>query len=254
MGYLFLIPLLILNINAEHLIQGAIGGLEGEYTQRLLSLLVNHMETKPKENAPPFDAVELSCLKHPEKKNYVGAIQKMRIRAPLTKVDSLLKDIDRYQPIFSGFKEIKVQSKDQNRWITFWEQIVPVFFLPNIKYEMVYLLSDPNPKQRVFRYQLKEATGDLHSSDGFILLEAESNEVTRFIEYDIFSGSFGILSFISPSRIWEEALKGFYLSDAAIRIKAEKNLPDEKIRELANQEWETVNLERLLEQCQVLHP
>ena len=57
-----------------------------------------------------------------------------------------------------------------NLWVTAWEQRVPVFFVPNVKYEMYYLVHQSSADHRSYRYQLKDSK-DLIKSDGVILID-----------------------------------------------------------------------------------
>ena len=52
----------------------------------------------------------------------------MNVDAPVSRVDEVVANIDEYQKLFPGFKDIHITKKEGNRWLTAWEQIIPVFF------------------------------------------------------------------------------------------------------------------------------
>src|SRR5262249_17999024 len=78
---------------------------------------------------------------------------------------------------------------------------------------------DTRKDRIVYRYQLKESNRLWHS-DGAIVLEAVGNR-TRYTEWDFFDADYGIAKTLAPTRIWREAIEGMYLSDIAIKLKAE---------------------------------
>lgn len=192
------------------------------------------------------ERVRLRCLETPGETNAIGVEQVLRIDAPLSRVTEVLDAFNSYAELFHGFKNVKELSRDGNRVLTHWEQIVPVFFLPNLKYEMTYLIDRSRTGYAFYRYQLKSGKS-LKYSDGLIILQADGAESTRYIEFDFFDGDWGLLKTFAPSKIWHEALEGLFLSDVAIRIKAEH--PDYdygRIRKLAEDELKRSPMDEVL--------
>lgn len=148
----------------------------------------------------------------------------MWVNAPLEIVQSILDDVDHYKEIFPNFDDIHVVSRDRNRLETYWEQHIPLFFVPNTKYQMSYVVDHSVPDRVVYRYQLAKADA-IKVDDGLIVIDKDptpgSSVRTRYTEYDLFDADWGVLETIAPGKIWKESVEGFYLSDIAIKLKAE---------------------------------
>jgi hypothetical protein len=144
----------------------------------------------------------------------------MIVKAPLEEVVKVIEDIDQYVDLFPGFAKVKLESRSPEQFVTFWEQRVPVFFIPNVKYEMVYFPVRPDDKTRVYRYQLKDK-GQIKESDGFIAMEKINDQTTRYFELDFFNANWGALETFAPGRIWKDSVDGLYISDRATQLKAE---------------------------------
>jgi hypothetical protein len=169
-------------------------------------------------------SIELECLVNEKNYTYIGVAQRQWIAAPLTEVQKRVDDIDHYQAIFPGYKNIHVVSretlKETAHWVTFWEQIVPIFFIPNVKYEMHYWISTVKPAMRVYLYGLKSSS-TLTKSDGVIVLEAVDPTHTLYTEYDFFDANWGLASSFGGDKVWRESIEGVALSDLAFKVGAE---------------------------------
>jgi hypothetical protein len=108
-------------------------------------------------------------------------------------------------------------SQNGHRYVTVWEQRVPVFFLPNMSYELANLVDKTTSDLRVYRYKLRRG-GSMLASDGMVILEVLDSESTRFTEYDFFNAQWGPLP---ASAVWRESLRGAFVSDMAIKLRAE---------------------------------
>jgi hypothetical protein len=163
--------------------------------------------------------VELTCLATSGQQHYVGMLQRMTIHAPLSVVENLLDDVSHYKDLFPGIEDVRVLpgSRLGNRYVTAWEQRVPVVFVPNLSYELDYLVDRVVPGRSVYRYKLRQGK-DLIASDGLIVLEATGPQLTRFTEYDFFHARTGPLP---APLVWRESVRGAFLSDMAIKLKAE---------------------------------
>ena len=58
-------------------------------------------------------------------------------------------------------------------------------------------------------------------SDGIIGIDARPDGSTRYIEYDFWDAEWGLAKTLAPGRIWKDSIKGVYLSDMAVELKAE---------------------------------
>jgi hypothetical protein len=184
--------------------------------------LVDELAARPHPEvaAPaPSQQLRLTCLATPGQEGYVGALQEAVIETPLAAVVALLDDLPHYRDLFPDTVDVHEVpgSRQGDRFVTAWEQKAPVFFLPNTRYALVYRVDRSDPARVVYRYWLHRA-GALRQSDGAVILEALSPGRTRFTEYDLFDAAWGP---VPLSMVWSEALKGMFLSDLALKLKAE---------------------------------
>jgi hypothetical protein len=160
----------------EYPMETKIGGPASRYTAYLLKLLKawppadQDYAASPDGNPVPCRAIET-----PGDEYYIGLDQWMRVEAPLERVAAVLDDVAHYQQLFPGFDEVKLISRDENRFLTFWEQHISVPLVPNVKYSIDYLVARPKPGMRVYCYQFMDSEGDrIKNNDGVIVLEVES--------------------------------------------------------------------------------
>jgi len=204
--------------------------VQGRYTNWLKELLASKSYEKLINPAFPDSTddkpVQVTCLETPKQRYYIGVAQSMIVKAPLDQVASVVENIDQDGDLFPGFAKVKILSRSGGQLDTFWEQRIPVFFIPNVKYEMIYTFlprddhDDLDKKTRCYRYQLKDR-GKLKESDGFIVLQKLGDQTTRYIEIDFFDAEWGALETFAPGRIWKDSVDGIYISDRATQLKAE---------------------------------
>jgi hypothetical protein len=200
-----------------HPIDEDLGGPKSSYADVLLEIARRGEIPAPEHGSS--SPVGLTCVATPGDGKYVGTIQRMEIAAPLAAVEQILGDVAHYKDLFPGCAGVREVpgSRDGNRYVTAWEQRVPVPLVPNSRYELTYLVSRPSERLLFYRYRLAR-TGDLTNSDGLIALEAMGPERTRLTGYDFFNARWGIL----PERlVWRESLRGTFAADLAIKLKAE---------------------------------
>lgn len=198
-----------------------LSGPQSLYTRKVLDLLLKWPETKKHLIQPEKpNGLAIRCLKTPENDLYIGLEQVMHVSASLERVEAVLDDVNNYARLFFGFKDVRIVSRDDNRWTISWEQEVPFFFVPNVKYDTFYLVDSSQPGRKFYRYKLKES-GQLKFSDGAIIVETESNGGTLFAEFDYFEADWGILKVLGVKKIWRESIESIVLSDFAIKLKAE---------------------------------
>ena len=206
-------------------ISSAKAEVQGRYTDWIKELVTSKSYEKLINPALPDSTdsqpVQMTCLETQKERYYIGVTQSMIIKAPLDEVAKVVENIEQDVDLFPGFAKVKVISHVGDQVDTFWEQRIPIFFIPNVKYEMIYyFLPHPDEKTRLYRYQLKER-GRIKESDGFIALEKISDQATRYFEIDFFDAEWGALETFAPGRIWKDSLDGIYISDRATQLKAE---------------------------------
>ena len=198
--------------------KNSLGGVKSLYTEKLQEHLNQVLSEAPKV---PVDAQEiwLECYKTEGDPLYIGVRQKLVVDSPLKRVAEVVEDIETYKDIFPGFEKIKIESKANSRWITYWEQKVPIPFVPNVKYRMIYEIGEAKENSRTYRYQLLEKSS-LTLSDGFIILQAIGADQTLYTEVDFFNAEWGAAKIFGQRRIWTDAVEGLVLSDLAIKLKS----------------------------------
>lgn len=206
----------------QHAVTEDLGGVKSVYTPILLELLQKWPPAGVTYPEPKANPVQIECIETPGQKDYIGLQQSLWIDAPLSTVSSILDDVAHYRDLFPGYDEIHVKSRDGNRFLVFWEQHIPLFFIPNVKYDVAYLVEKAEKNRAVYRYQLVSGK-TLKKDDGIIVLEEVKSETgtplrTRYTEYDFYDADWGILS---TDKAWSESTEGIYLSDVAIKLKAE---------------------------------
>jgi hypothetical protein len=213
------------------------GGVQGRYSEwmdRIISTKSYDLLVKE----PSQEPVSVTCLETPGRKFYIGVVQNMRVKAPIQKLQEIVSDFGSYAELFNGYAAVREESRDGDRITTYWEQKIPVFFIPNVRYRMIYQLSVADPNVKIYRYRLSKK-GDLLESDGFIVLEKISDAETRYIETDFFDANWGILTTFAPGRIWTDSVDGLYQSDLAFLLKAEH--PDWNNRRVHDEADQTID-------------
>lgn len=195
----------------------ALDGPDSAYTGWLVQVLKSWAPSRPRRESAA--SLMLTCLATASDDRYVGMLQQMNVDAPLATVEEVMDDVRHYKDLFPGVVDVHVvpESRHGARYITAWEQRVPVFFLPNVTYELATIVDRTHPGRRVYRYKLLRGASML-ASDGMVVLESLGPARTQFTEYDFFNAEWGPLP---ASSVWRESLRGAFLSDMAIKLRAE---------------------------------
>lgn len=163
--------------------------------------------------------VAITCYETRDDQKYVGASQTMNIDAPLAEVARILDDIPHFKDLFPGCVDVRVidRSRDGTRFVTAREQRVPVFFIPNTRYQLSTVVDRSTPGRVVYRYRLLQSD-DVTNSDGVVILVADGPTRTRYTEVDFFRARWG---WLPTHLVWSKSLRGIFLSDVAVKLKAE---------------------------------
>ena len=233
-------------LSAAHAFVSADEALEGHdspYSGWVAHVLRHWPASSPQPTGSA--SLKMTCISTPSDSGYVGMLQQMIISAPLAAVESVLDDIPHYKDIFPGVVDARVLhgSSSGDRFVTAWEQRVPVFFLPNVNFELAHVVDRTVAGMRAYRYKLRKGSAVV-ASDGIAVLESLGANVTRFTAYDFLNARWGLLP---SSAVWRESLRGTFVTDIAIRLRAEnpgwtgKRVADESTR---HAEGEVEELER----------
>jgi hypothetical protein len=252
---LILILLLLLGSSAfpTEKIDAPLEGPASPYTPLVVELIKNWPPKDVDFVKPLPQPVMVRAYRTPGNDFYIGAVQWMKVDAPLDKVETVLDAIDQYQQIFPDYKDIHIASRDDNKLLTSWEQRVPFFLAPNVKYTMVYLVDKSSPTRKIYRYKLGESK-DLKVDDGVIVIEADGPNSTRYFEYDFFDANWGLAKTLAPGRIWKDSIGGLVVSDYAIKFKAEHpDWPNSKVLKESEDQLDHYPLEDVLKGKQVFY-
>lgn len=194
-------------------------GVKSLYTDLLVEIIKSWTPGRIQLPADHYP-VQIKCLSTKDKKYYIGAVQKMTINSSLGEVVKILDDFSNYENLFPDLESVKVLTKESNRAQLLFEQNVPVFFIPNVKFEMTYLIDKSKEDRAIYRYKLKTSQS-LKFSDGIIILDQISPNQIEYTELDFFDADWGALETFGPGRIWQDSIDSIFLSDYAIKLKAE---------------------------------
>lgn len=181
------------------------------------------------------------AIKTPGKGLYIGSMKQVWINAPMERVVAVLDDFASYPKFFDDVKKVEVRARDGNKLTVFWERNSPAFFIPNIKYEMIYLVEKISPTQTIYRYQLKKGNS-LNASDGVIVVDAEETG-TKVTGLDFYDASWGLAGAIASGKIWRKSIEGGYKGDISFKMRVEH--PDWKFDQIKDE------AERMLERFPV---
>ena len=190
----------------------SIDGVKSPYTEKLIAIGKDwaahpataptaEMTTRAQAMTTESPTVSLHAFTTPDSKSYVGFKGEMTVNVPVSKMDAVVASIDDYQKIFPGYKDIHIAKKEGNRWLTSWEQIIPVFFLSNLRYDIEYIVDHSQTDRPIYRFQLKQK-GSLNAFDGIIMMEPAGQSATHYTEYDFWDADYGMLQVLAPGKIW----------------------------------------------------
>ena len=195
------------------------------YTQKLIDVVKNWTAGSAdfcKASSLPHQ-IYIQGIKTPGREYYVGFRKCMIVKAPLEKIMAAHDDIENYQKLYPGFKEVKVVSKTAQESVLEWEKEIPVFFVPNIKYEIYYASDKSNPERTVYRYQFKKGER-LKFNDGIEVLEKKPDGTVAYSNYEFYEADYGValgIQAASVEQVWKESAEGGYRSNFALRFKSE---------------------------------
>ena len=201
-----------------HPLTDPLPGPDSPSTAWVLEKLKSLRPSAEPASADAGSPIALECLQTPGQPDTVGVRQDMLIDAPLADVAAVVEDFAHYAELFPDVKDVHrvAGQDDENRFVVAWEQKVPVFFWPNVKYEMAWVVERARPGRVSYLYKLKQK-GEVYATDGFIALEAVGTQ-TRYSEVDFIDAATGP---VPNATVWDLTLSGMFRSDVAIKLKAE---------------------------------
>ena len=163
--------------------------------------------------------VQLKVYETPGNRDYIGTELSLTIKSPISTVEKIMDDVEHYKDLLPGFAQINITHKEGNRFDVFWEKIIPVFFVKNVKYTVTYWADKSKPDRRIYRSQLTTRRG-LNALDGLVILEKKGDKTT-YHETAFFDGDFGMMTTIAPMKIWRDSVEAVLHGALAKKQKAE---------------------------------
>ncbi len=242
---IFLLILPTLRANAKDLVQSPYTDVVEKVSEKEI------LELGRKYNTKADGKIQLTCLETSENNLYIGLWHSLTINSNLKDTALILEDFEKYPEVFDGIVNSKVIKKsDSNFWLVEFENKSPVFFLPNIRYQMEYKMQTVQ-NGKLYKYHLSNlySQNSITYSDGLILLKEEKG-ITKFYELDFFNANWGIAGNLAGANIWSDSIKELAISDVELKVKAEnlKLSSDEKKEKMESFLKEAVK-EQLFEKC-----
>jgi hypothetical protein len=206
-----------LNVNGATIVQSSYTGIIEQLSPLELTELFNKYHSSSINKN-----IHLTCLESSDDKLYIGLWHSLVINSELKNVTSVIEDFENYHDVFEGIEASKIiKNIDLDKWIVQFENKSPVFFIPNIHYQMEYK-KIPVLNGAMYKYHLSNLypQNNITFSDGLILLK-EENGVTKFYELDFFNANWGVLGKIAGSNIWSDSVKELAISDLELKFKTE---------------------------------
>lgn len=228
-------------------------GPDSEYT----AWVSRQLRSWPRELPPgtpraaALKPVQLRCVRTPGKSRYVGVAQATWIAAPLERVEAAVDAFESYQALSPGFREIRLVSREANRAVLFWEKRIPLFLVPNLKYETTYLADRTRRGKGLvaYRYKLK-ASDHIRGADGLLVLERAGKAATTMARFDFIDPTKGIFRSAPEGRVWRDTFGDIFLSNDGLRLRAEHpDWTDEQIVTRASKDLELHDMEASLRNC-----
>ncbi len=195
-------------------------GKQSYYSPRMASLLKSWPPPGIPELTPEGNPIWMQAVRTKEQSSYIGVQKRIYIAAPLRRVRAIIDDFAHYPDLYPEVNSVKMTVQDGNKMEVAWERKAPAFFLPNVRYETIYLSDDRSPNRMIYRYQLKKGNS-VNFSDGLIVLEKRGESVTVLTAFDFFDMDWGLLRAVAESSVWKRVLDGSYVADAALKAMAE---------------------------------
>lgn len=217
------------------------------YTKKIQNLSVSALENLSKKQQVSNDFFSIKCLKTLNDANYIGLLHALMINAKMKDVGNLIENFNNYQNIFKGIKHSEIREKySELKYLIQFENESPVFFLSNIRYQMLYEINNER-HFKVYRYFLSThlPQNNLFFSDGIILIK-EYGEKTLLYELDFFKPNLGLAGNFFASKVWPSSVKELLLSDLELKLKAENK--DESFKTLSKKATEMLD-EKLINEC-----
>lgn len=242
---ILLLVLPVLRANAKDLVQSPYTDVIEKVSEKEI------LEFGRKYSFEMDNKIKLTCLETTGSNLYIGLWHSLTINSNLKDVAFVLEDFEKYPETFEGIVNSKVVKKtDDNFWKVEFENKSPVFFLPNVHYQMQYKMQIV-PNGKLYKYHLSNLypQNSIVFSDGLILLKEEKG-ITKFYELDFFNANWGIAGNLAGANIWSDSIKELAISDVELKMKVENlKLSAEEKKEKMESFLKESKKEQLFEKC-----
>ncbi len=195
---------------------------ESPYRKSLMALArtwpppSDKMPIKPTADTP----IEITAIRYSDDPWYVGVRKRMIIDAPLSRVEKVLDNIDDFEIMFSEFDEIRIDKRESNRVLSYWDRPAPMIFAGRIQIKLAYYYDKSKKNRKLYRIELV-ASDNLYFMDGLIVIEKFGKNKTKYTSYDFSLAKLGIAKIIGVQGLWNRSFEGVVKGDMAIKYRSE---------------------------------
>ena len=188
------------------------------YSQRILRFL-DHWPP-PTLSLRDSRPVLIRAIRTPGEPGIIGVVKHFEVKFPLARVAELTERFEDYPKIWEDVVSVTVRSREGNQTVTDWVRRAPAFFLPRIRFRMLYTTDKMKPGRVVYRQQLIEGNS-VSASDALVVLEGIGENETRISVLDFFSPDMGPFRPLIEGKIWKKSMENSFKDDIAFRARLE---------------------------------
>ena len=239
--FIFLIILPFCKAIAESGI--VLAGKFSPYSARVLACF----NKKMKEPAVNSESIQVTALYTENDHLYIGFEQSFVINASMDRVSAVIEDFKSYPSMFNDIVKAEIIKRDDDsRFILRQEQKIPVFFIPNLVYDMSYNTVRSSDKAKFYIYRLCGGKG-MKYNDGIIMLKKISKDKTALYELDFVLADWSALGSISKNLIWKSVIEGGLQANIVIKLRSENpGLEISRCKEAAKKICSGINFKEIV--------
>jgi hypothetical protein len=186
--------------------------IESYYTPRIM----NFLKVWPSPYGKEYDAgpVFLRAIKTPGRPRYVGMLKHYVVGASLQQVVDFTDRIEDATRVWGDIISVTVLERGENRALVEWVRPRPTFFMPDIRYKMLYTWDKSVPGRVVYRHQLVSGNA-LFYQDDLVVLEETGPSRTRLTILNFFEPDMGPFGGLVTPVLWSSSMQSSYRDDVA---------------------------------------
>jgi hypothetical protein len=186
--------------------------IESPYSSRIM----NFLKVWPSPYLREHDAgpIFLRAIKTPGRPKYVGMLKHYVVKQPLERLVAFTDRYEDYKKVWGDIVSITVVERGENHDVVEWVRPKPTFFMPEIRYRMLYTWDKSVPGRVVYRHQLVSGNA-LFFQDDLVVLERLDPENTRLTILNFFEPDMGPFGGLVTPVLWKSSMQGSFMDDVA---------------------------------------